>query len=89
MIKKDELIDPTSCLNKALADEPVFVFRAKDKLAPILVSMWAALAALHGCPIEKVLQATNLAQAMEDYAGAMDAGRASAGQPKPWSKWPD
>lgn len=42
MIKREELLKPTSCLNKALADEPIFVLRAHDKLAPAIVRQWAA-----------------------------------------------
>lgn len=41
MIKAQELSDPNSCLNKAAADEPIFVLRAKDCLAPGLVKEWA------------------------------------------------
>ena len=31
-------------------DEPVFVLRAHDRLAPALVAIWCELAALHDCP---------------------------------------
>jgi hypothetical protein len=41
MIKKDELSNPASCLNKAHDDEPIFTLRANDPLAPIMVRMWA------------------------------------------------
>lgn len=41
MIKKDELSNPASCLNKARDDEPIFTLRANDPLAPIMVRMWA------------------------------------------------
>lgn len=44
MIKRDELRHPTSCLNKAAPDEPVFVLRAKDPLAAQTVRHWATMA---------------------------------------------
>lgn len=44
MNKLDEINDPKSCLNKAADDEPIFVLRAKDPLAPLLVRRWAELA---------------------------------------------
>lgn len=31
-------------LGKAADDEPLFILRAQDKLAPIIVEMWAGLA---------------------------------------------
>jgi hypothetical protein len=31
------------CLGKAAPDEPVFVLRAQDKFAPVLVRLWASL----------------------------------------------
>lgn len=40
MIKRDELSNPRSCLNKAADDEPVFVFRAQDQTAPMVVEYW-------------------------------------------------
>lgn len=41
MIKSRELTYPASCLNRAKADEPLFVLRANDPLAPDLVRDWA------------------------------------------------
>lgn len=41
MIKRDELADPSSCLNKALDEEPLFVLRANDERAPGIVRHWA------------------------------------------------
>lgn len=42
MRKTDELNDPMSCLNRANDDEPLFVLRANDALAPQLVRLWSA-----------------------------------------------
>lgn len=41
MKKRDEIEQPNSCLNKAAEDEPVFVLRAKDPIAPAAVEEWA------------------------------------------------
>lgn len=40
LTKALELSDQASCLNKAAADEPVFVLRAKDVTAPKVISDW-------------------------------------------------
>lgn len=40
MIKRDELSNPASCLNKAGDDEPLFVLRAKDSEAPDAIADW-------------------------------------------------
>lgn len=39
--KRMLLDDPNSSLNKAADDEPVFLLRAQDKLAPAIVELWA------------------------------------------------
>ena len=41
MKKIDELADPRSCLNHAADNEPLFVLRANDELAPLVVAWWA------------------------------------------------
>lgn len=41
MIKDKEVEDVNSCLNSAYADEPIFVLRANDELAPAIVREWA------------------------------------------------
>lgn len=41
MIKSEELANPNSCLNQAADDEPIFVLRANDPLAPTKVVEWA------------------------------------------------
>jgi len=47
MTKEQEIATELSCLNKAKDDEPIFVLRANDLLAPIVVSCWAAIATLN------------------------------------------
>jgi hypothetical protein len=43
MIKRDEILKASSCLNKAEIDEPIFVLRANDPLAPAIILNWADL----------------------------------------------
>lgn len=64
-IKSEELV--RGCIAKASDDEPVFVLRAQDLLAPQLVRLWAERADLHGCGPEKVEEAYKLADAMERW----------------------
>ena len=40
-VKAFERANPSSCWNKAAEDEPVFVLRSNDELAPDLVEAWA------------------------------------------------
>ena len=41
MKKRDEIDNIESCLNRAEEDEPLFVLRANDELAPAIVLEWA------------------------------------------------
>jgi len=41
MLKENEISIPTSCLNKAADDEPIFVLKSTDELAPATVRQWA------------------------------------------------
>lgn len=66
MLKRFELLNQDSCLNKADANEPVFVLRAKDTLAPATIRHWATMA--QGTHEQaKIDEALTLAQAMEDW----------------------
>lgn len=40
MLKSSELKDPSSCLNRAADDEPVFVLLARDGAAPTAIRSW-------------------------------------------------
>lgn len=40
MLKKDELANPESCLNKAKNDERIFVLLARDAAAPHAINAW-------------------------------------------------
>lgn len=66
MIKRKELSDPNSCINRAEDDEPVFVLRAKDPIASQVVLYWCKLAyRIH--EEEKIREADDLAIDMDDY----------------------
>lgn len=81
MIKKRELTDPQSCLNRAGPDEPVFVLRANDQSAPEAVRAWitrycfdraggAGYDALTILQKRKVNEALTLADSMEKWRHA-------------------
>jgi hypothetical protein len=55
------------CLSKLAPDEPYFVLRAQDLLAPELVEAWAVEAALNGCAEDKVADARAIAAAMRKW----------------------
>lgn len=43
MRKLKEISEPTSCLNRALDDEPIFVLKSTDELAGSIVRTWAIM----------------------------------------------
>jgi hypothetical protein len=55
------------CLKKVAPDEPIFVLRAQDKLAPALVALWSNLAQLTGCGQAKVEDARHLSDLMREW----------------------
>ncbi len=54
-------------LTKVGEDEPIFVLRAQDLLAPDAVEFWVSSAAMLGVSPEKLREAENLADAMRDW----------------------
>lgn len=42
MLKRDEIADPNSAWNRAADDEPLFIVRGTDPLAPKLIEDWSA-----------------------------------------------
>lgn len=65
-IKREELI--SGCIAKAADNEPVFVLRAQDMLAPDLVREWARQASLFlGDQHPKVRESRELADLMEHW----------------------
>jgi hypothetical protein len=72
MLKRDELTDPTSCINKAADDELVFVLRAKDAAAPATIRAWIKERVERGMNVEgdaKLIEAERCAEAMERWHG--------------------
>lgn len=53
--------------NAPATDEPIFVLRAQDIVAPEIVREWAYRAAMAGTPREKVVAARKIADQMEDW----------------------
>ena len=58
------------CLQRILEqglenDEPIFVLRGQDRLAPALVRAWAYLAQEHGLNLDRFNHALEVAEAME------------------------
>ena len=57
-----------SCLAKVTANEPIFVLRAQDKLAPEVIRFWVQLARQYGDPTTtKIDEALDCARAMEAW----------------------
>lgn len=68
MTRTKELADPTSCINKANDDEPVFVLRAKDPLAPDVIRAWCAVAENEEIHSKlKIDEALIIADRMDEY----------------------
>jgi len=66
MIKSDELKNPLSCLNKSADDEPLFVLRAKDPIAPIAIRHWVTMSNCYHQK-NKAKEALELAEKMEAW----------------------
>lgn len=69
MIKSQELADPTSCINKAAEDEPVFVLRASDITAPRVIEFWIDNAVAAGAKLPKAKRehAVAMIEAMREW----------------------
>lgn len=73
MKKSDELANPRSCINLAAPDEPVFVLRGNDELAPDIVRAWVVTyrsakgQAITPAQERKASEALELAAAMEAW----------------------
>ena len=67
MTKHDEIYNADSTLNKCHPDELIFVLRASDILAPIVIKYWAKLASDAGVIGNKCQSAWNLANAMRKW----------------------
>lgn len=80
MIKHMELFDSGSCLNKASYDEPVFVLRAKDPIAPMAIRHWATMA-IPAHESEKIAMAFNIADEMDEWRRQNVPGAPRPGNP--------
>ncbi len=68
MKRIEEISDPSSCINKADNDEPVFVLRANDPLAASVVDVWVNMAEGTGIHEDwKLKEARELAQEMRRW----------------------
>ena len=72
MLKRNELLYENSCLNQACDDEPIFVLRANDELAPSAVRWWVqryadAKGGMTPRQREKCIEALALAGRMEEW----------------------
>ncbi len=68
MLKKDELTNPESCLNKAKDDEQVFTLLGRDIATPETIRFWAAERVRQGKnhPADRqIMEAMALAEAIE------------------------
>jgi len=67
MIKSEEIKNPDSCLNQAEDDEPLFVLKAGDELAPEIVEEWIRRSELHMLHTGKLKNARRIAGLMRDW----------------------
>lgn len=56
-----------TCLEKVHPNEPIFVLRAQDLLAPDIVEQWANMAQQLGCPRDKCEGARRTANEMRSW----------------------
>jgi hypothetical protein len=77
-IKRDELANPRSCLNKARPDEPLFVLRANDPTAAQVVRLWVAMNDGRQPP-DKCGEALECADRMEKWHGQQPKAETVAG----------
>lgn len=76
----EQLASPTSTLQRAHPDEPVFVLRGADVLAAKTVEYWAYLAQLNGSDSMTVAGALKIARAMRNWKRKMVPGTVSLKQ---------
>lgn len=79
-LKRDEIANPNSCLNKAADDEPIFVLRANDPVAASIVRAWAV-----EYTEEKLDQSTDCVLTNAQLAKAQEA-RGLANQMDAWRR---
>jgi hypothetical protein len=70
VIKKDELANPNSCINRAQDDEPTFVLLARDPAAPQAILDWVhrrIVLAKNKMSDQQIQEATQIAKDMTDW----------------------
>lgn len=75
MLKKHEIGDPNSCLNRAADDEPVFVLLGRDASAPRAVRQWVLERLKSGKnkhTDHEIVEADELAKRMDAYRNAWE-----------------
>lgn len=80
MIKREEVSNLNSCLNRAHDDEPVFVLRANDPIAAHVVEYWAS-----AYVISKQDHGTDGLLTTEQHAKMLEA-RSSAAAMREWKR---
>lgn len=55
MQKREALLNPESCLNKAAPDEPLFILRANDPIAAQTIRHWVTMSQEHHEPAKLML----------------------------------
>lgn len=65
----------TACLPKIGSNEPIFILRAQDKIAPVAVRTWIDIARFAGVPVSKLMGAELIARGMEDWQEYHDGGK--------------
>lgn len=66
--KQANILSKDECLQKLKVDEPVFTLRAQDRLAPMLIRLWADLTATQSNRQAKAENAYHIAQTFDDWA---------------------
>lgn len=55
------------CILNAANDEPLFVLRAQDKLAPLVIEFWIKLGKELGVPVDKLVDAREVSDEMSKW----------------------
>lgn len=61
--------DRYDCLKTLKDDEPFFILRGQDRLAPAAIDEWVRRAKINKVPHDKVMAAMMCAEAMRAYPG--------------------
>lgn len=72
MIKREELSNPNSCINRAKDEELTFVLLARDAAAPVAIQAWADERVRIGKNKEEdpqIVNAREIAKAMKEQNG--------------------